>query len=400
LEVLRLARMAWPALAYHNDAALSAEAAAGLFPAPLRASVSQLETWSECPFKHFVRHGLRLGRREDPDVTAVDLSNAYHRVLDGVVADLCDKPGGWQKATAAAAKPVVGNHVAAVGQSLRGDLLHGTARNRYLLGRIERSSRRAVDGLLKSASLGTLRPDAMSIRFGSGKDRPSYTVTTPAGDVVELSGRIDRVDRCGDGYEIVLIDYRLKADAMRLDKVYHGIRLQLFAGALVMNRGPARSRAVGLLDWPITISLQGENHPDDAVQPDDPHFLIRDKPRGVIDAGSISAFHAGFDGSSSPVVSIKINKTGELGDRDRTDAVTAEELESLLGFVERKLGEIAGNITAGEIAVKPYMIGEETPCPRCDYRSVCRFEPGINTYHQLQRMKRTEVLAKVTEAGA
>ena len=51
----------------------------------------------------------------------------------------------------------------------------------------------------------------------------------------------------------------------------------------------------------------------------------------------------------------------------------------------------------GVIEAKPYRIGKETPCGHCEYRSVCRFDPAINSYLMLAPMKRSEVLAKVVE---
>jgi ATP-dependent helicase/DNAse subunit B len=43
------------------------------------------------------------------------------------------------------------------------------------------------------------------------------------------------------------------------------------------------------------------------------------------------------------------------------------------------------------------MIGRQPPCPHCDFRSVCRFEPGVNSYRMLNAMKREEVLKEVTD---
>ncbi|HEY1628260.1 MAG TPA: 3'-5' exonuclease, partial [Tepidisphaeraceae bacterium] len=56
-------RQAWPALAYVNDAKLSQDVSARLFHSPLNASVSRIETFAACPFRHFVRYGLQLAER-------------------------------------------------------------------------------------------------------------------------------------------------------------------------------------------------------------------------------------------------------------------------------------------------------------------------------------------------
>src|SRR5438876_10236520 len=69
----RARRLAWPALRYVNEATLSPETAARLFPPPLRASAAQLETFAACPFRHFLRYGLGLSERQAQGVTALDL---------------------------------------------------------------------------------------------------------------------------------------------------------------------------------------------------------------------------------------------------------------------------------------------------------------------------------------
>src|SRR5262249_20284717 len=51
IDVMRF--RAWRALTYDNHAKLSPELAAELFSSPLRASVSRIETFATCPFKHF-----------------------------------------------------------------------------------------------------------------------------------------------------------------------------------------------------------------------------------------------------------------------------------------------------------------------------------------------------------
>jgi len=50
--------------------------------------------------------------------------------------------------------------------------------------------------------------------------------------------------------------------------------------------------------------------------------------------------------------------------------------------------------------VRPYRIGLVTPCPHCEFRSVCRFDPAINSYLNLEPMKRSEVLEVLREGEA
>jgi len=47
----------------------------------------------------------------------------------------------------------------------------------------------------------------------------------------------------------------------------------------------------------------------------------------------------------------------------------------------------------------PYRMNRVTPCPRCEYRSVCRFEPSINRYNNLEPVGREDALARMSDGG-
>ena len=40
--------------------------------------------------------------------------------------------------------------------------------------------------------------------------------------------------------------------------------------------------------------------------------------------------------------------------------------------------------------------GEETPCSRCDYRAVCKFDWQINEYRSIESVNKTEFLNGLT----
>jgi ATP-dependent helicase/nuclease subunit B len=62
-----------------------------------------------------------------------------------------------------------------------------------------------------------------------------------------------------------------------------------------------------------------------------------------------------------------------------------------LKLVSAKLGELADGILSGKIDVTPYRLNDTSPCPRCEYKSVCRFDPAINRYNHLKPIGREEV---------
>jgi ATP-dependent helicase/nuclease subunit B len=98
------------------------------------------------------------------------------------------------------------------------------------------------------------------------------------------------------------------------------------------------------------------------------------------------------------VVQFSINKDGSFGRRGQSDICDEDEFRTLIDFVERKIADLAGRIVAGEVAVRPYLAGNISACARCDYRSICRFEPGVNRYRILDPLSREEAIAKMGAA--
>jgi len=97
------------------------------------------------------------------------------------------------------------------------------------------------------------------------------------------------------------------------------------------------------------------------------------------------------------VVALRIKADGTIGYKDKTDACEHDEFLAMLRVVERKLGELGDRILSGQIDISPYRLGQLSPCSRCEYSSVCRFDVAFNGYNFLSRMTRPEVLLKAMQ---
>src|SRR4030095_4051649 len=138
IDVMRF--RAWKALQYRNEAQLSRPVVAKLFASPLRASVTRIETFAACPFKHFAKFGLRLREREDDqEVSSLDLGNVFHHVLERIVETMLGERKGWADLREDQRKEMIASFAQQVGKDLRGEILLSNARNRYLLARIEKT---------------------------------------------------------------------------------------------------------------------------------------------------------------------------------------------------------------------------------------------------------------------
>lgn len=399
----RMRHLAWRAIGYANQAALSADIAAQLFKTPLEASARQIETFATCPFKHYLRYGLGLAGRGATGVSAMDLSQVYHQVLDIVVKEALERNAEWQELGRVVTPEMIHGYAQAVGQTLRGELMLSTARNKYLLGRVERTLGEVVASQAEMMRRGQFRPGFTSVGFGEKGPLPALRVTTPGGREAVLRGSIDRVDVPPAGDHVAVFDYKLSTGALSMQDVYYGTSLQLLTYLLVLQANGEELAGrpltpVAAFYLPLVRRLGDVKHPDEALDPASPRFHLRAKPRGVFDAEYLDALDASLENASySDVVAAYKNKDGQLGRRNASDAADPAEFAALLGFVHRRLGELADRIVTGDVEVAPYYINRQTPCPRCDYRSVCRFETSVNRYAVRDGMGREDALRRIVD---
>jgi ATP-dependent helicase/nuclease subunit B len=392
---------AWRALGYSNDAHLSSAVARRLFRSPLHSSVTQIETYAACPYKHFAAYGLKLRLREEPDLTALDLGNLCHSVLEQVVRQVLALRADWCTLQPKLTDQMVHGFCEQIGQTLRGELMLSSARNKYVLQHVERTLSQLLAAQQAAMRCGRFRPAAAEVGFGvDGGRLDALVLATPRGSAVHLHGKVERIDVNERTWQCAVIDYKLTGDKLALQRVYHGLALQLLTYLLVLRENGAK-----LLDRPLTPvaafyvqvlrRLKRVDHPGEAVTPDEPEFDLQIKPRGLFDIACAEDLDTALAGGASKVVSLVKTKDGRISRRG-SDAVESAEFSALLGYVARRIGELADQIIEGQIAASPYRLGAESPCPHCDFRSVCRFDPAINRYNTLERL---DVLAKVMEGG-
>ncbi|MDB5289756.1 MAG: ATP-dependent deoxyribonuclease subunit [Phycisphaerales bacterium] len=404
IDVLR--QRAWPALRYTNEAALAADLRELLFRAPLSADISQLETFAACPFKHFARYGLRLHAREGEEVGAQDLGRIYHQLLEKLVAQALiarsdAQPDPLQTITG----EMIRSAARTAGRALRGEIMLGSARNRYLLSRVERTLEQVLATQREMMKRSRFRPAHTGVAFGEGGRLPALVVTTPRGNEVSLHGKIDRIDTHQDDGKFAVFDYKLSVSPLSLQKVYHGLSMQLLTYLLVLQSG-----GEALAGRPLTpaagfylqlLRFFGDvKHPDEALDPADPRFFLSLKPRGVFHSDALPDLDTDCAEGHSMVVQAYVKKGGSFGYRDTSDVAEAEEFLALLAHVRRRIGEIADQILSGTIDITPSRLNRESPCPQCEFRGVCRFETTVNRYRILPAMKRDDVLVKLKEEAA
>lgn len=395
-------RQALGALVYENHASLQAGSVAKLYPETLHTSVSRLETFATCPFKHFAEWNLRLEPRRTVRLQPVDIGRVCHAVLEDFIkrliadgrslVELGDEE--LRDRLQASLDAMLGRLPEAAAASL--------ARDRFVIARSRAQIERVLRTQQTIAALGSFRPREAELRFGfeEGEGLGPLEIDTPDGRRVLLRGVIDRVDLADGpaGRLGMVIDYKRTRDK-RLDLagVYHGLSLQLLAYLLVLRQHGERLAGgpiepAGALYVSLFESYDRVEHPEDAADDQGDPSAGTFRPRGLLNLDHVGTLdHAFAESGRSGVYQVTLRKDGGLSNVNTSDAAPREDFDRLLEHTGGMIGRHADAILDGKVEVEPYRLGTFSPCSWCDLWAVCRFESPTSRVRSLDRLNRTAI---------
>jgi ATP-dependent helicase/nuclease subunit B len=233
-----------------------------LFGQRLRTSVSRLEKFATCPFAHFSAYGLKLQERPLYKLGAPDLGHFFHAALKGFVDYLDTEKLEWATLSPGDCREITRSVVDRLLPKLQNEILLSTNRYRYLSRKLRRTVERSALVLTEHARRGTFRPVGVEIGFGKGEKLPPLICDLGNGIIMELTGRIDRVDlaRGEAGGYFRVIDYKSSIQKLSLEEIYYGLKLQLltYLEVILENAeilGGHQAIPAGLLYFPVKDPL-------------------------------------------------------------------------------------------------------------------------------------------------
>ncbi|MFQ5410718.1 MAG: PD-(D/E)XK nuclease family protein [Phycisphaerae bacterium] len=383
------------------EATLSKTAAAALWPKPHRASVSRLESFAQCPFRHFAQYGLDLSERPKHEISPMHMGSLYHEILERFVNEMVTegtrltewKPEQIHDRLMALCEQIIPSYTDQL------NLDAGDGKKVFRRGR--RELLLAVEGQRATLGRSPLKPGMVEKQFGDGRNDalPAFELASSNDTTVFIRGKIDRVDLLSEGDRTfaVVLDYkRKKREKLRLDRVYHGLSLQLLAYLLVIRDhggGGDDTQIIpaGAFYLPLIAGHIKVKHPAEAEE--EKFRPFKDfMPRGIVDFDWIDTLDPTLVRGPSDIFSVTRRSDGKISNFNTSDAVGSDALPALLEHVRQKMTELAGDWIGGDIEVRPYRIGKETACTFCPYRSVCRFEYVSGQVRRLAPMNRTQVI--------
>lgn len=389
----------------YRDSGLSAVVASALYGKYLENSVTRLETYAACAYRHFLQYGLTLREREEFSFENVDMGNVYHAVLEQFAGKLAESGYTWFDFPETFADSTVQTALEAYAASYGDTVLYSSARNEYAITRMGRILTRTVLTLQKQLKKGSFRPDAYELSFRFTEDLDSVNVTLSEQEKMRLQGRIDRIDVAEDEEHVYVkvVDYKSGNKHFDLAALYYGLQLQL---VVYMN---------------AAMEVEAKRHPGKEVVPaallyyhiDDPtvetpvelteeeineQITRQLRMNGVVSSepGIVERLDGEME-DKSDVIPVERKKDGSFS--ARSSVLSREELKTVSDYVSKKMAGIGREILDGSISLNPYETGSEEACTWCAFKRVCGFEasmPGCEK-RKLEAMDGADALEKMQE---
>lgn len=389
-------------------ARLSEAAVRRLYGAELHTSVSQLESYAACPFKHFAESSLKLRPRPVAELEAVDVGRLHHAVLEDFVGGLTQRHIALADLSAEQLTDTLRESCARVAEAMRAGEVVSVARDRYVTRRMAGYLARVVRAQQRLAKMGQARTLRTEVPFGFSRAGalPGLSITTPQGRRIVLRGFIDRVDvaELTDECLGIVVDYKRSSELkLEASEVFHGLSLQLLAYALVVaEHGETLTgrpiRPVAALYVPMTPAYESRKHPSAAGKSSDKEedapLLGLSKPRGAIHRDGVAVLHPTFS-EWSDGYGLYLKKDGNLGNVGRSDAYEPESFDALLRHTKGRMGSLADAMLDGDIAVRPVRLKTFTACSWCTMSPVCRIDALLGGYRFVEPYTRAELMAKL-----
>ena len=342
---------------------LDAVQARGLYGRPV-SSVSRLETFAQCPYKHFVRYGLAPKEEQRPGVDIAELGTIYHEAAEQFTRMVTQLPE-FPDVSQAVCDRLMDEAVAPLIDEWRASPLGESKRGEAVARTIRRTAKRTARNIISQYADSSFRPIQTEFVFGQNGISP-IMLELADGSFVYLQGRIDRVDMAADG-AVRIIDYKSGGKKFDPTLVYWGLQLQLLLYmAAAMARIPG-SRAAGFFYCRIEDpTVKTEERMKEEVEKQ----IAKKLSLSGITLSDVSILRA-----QGGVHAGMVTKEGKPNGRYASSMVTDEGMEHLIEFARKKATSLAGDIYTGMIDDSPYERGAMNACQNCDYASICTFDP-------------------------
>ena len=337
-------------------------------------SVSRLETFAQCPYRHFVRYGLSPQEEIKPGVDRAELGTLYHEAAEQFTRALTQLPqfpdvdeATCRQLMDEATRPLIAKwRLSPLGESERGAAI---AR------RITRTAQRAAKNIAGQFAGSRFAPLRFEMVFGRDGAAP-IILELPDGSHVYLQGRIDRIDVLdGEPRHIRVVDYKSGTKKFDPTMAYYGIQLQLLLYLAAAMENTPDAQAAGFFYCCIADpTVKSESRIKEEIE----RQIAKKLSLAGVSLCDVEILRAQDERHAA-----MITREGKPSALYRASMTDKAGMDAMVSFARRKACELAGGVYGGVIEDAPAAHGAYLACAHCDYAAVCGFDPTRKGRRQL-----------------
>ena len=333
-------------------------------------TISRVETFGSCPYRHFLQYGLGLVPTGTYTFQRNEQGTFNHDVLQ-IFLDRAMKLPEWPNLSEETQTKLLNQILRERVKKWDGGILTSDTMHRYQGAGIIRGVRTSIASMMRSFQQKPhFLPMAAEVPFGTpdatGKTRiPAIQIKTSDGNTVAFSGRIDRIDvlETADGKKyFMIVDNKMSNKEVKQNSIVAGLQLQLPLYIRAARLGLDGYEAAGGLYQPIKDVL---------VASEDTDQINTQIDKELQTSGMI------LDEELVQEAAKPVRIARRLDTNDTVSAVSADEMYAV---EDCAIGAVADRVTLiyrGEVSPKPVKDGMESPCTWCDHPSACKHDSTI-----------------------
>ena len=334
-----------------------------------RLSVSRLEQFASCPYRHFIDYGLRPVKQETFTFEHSDAGTFFHSALDQYMKRAASDEH-WPYFTPEQVDSYMDTICAELTEEWNDTPLRENALGEWKGEGYLRRVHRAAQVLTKFAANSEFRTIATEQEFGTPGGLPPIVMTLADGSHASIRGTIDRIDTWenGEGVWLRIVDNKSREKKPDPVRMATGEQLQLMIYLKAVANSMPGTRLAGALFFPVE-----DKEVDTAA--DDPGQIESDRLKDARMKGLVTAREdviRAMDRDIRPFSVDKVfNKDGSVS-KSAPWAVDEDTLRVFMDKAVEKAGELCERMRDGEIEASPGEDSTGSVCRYCEYSAICR----------------------------
>lgn len=372
------------ALKYTNIAeTIKKENIERLYGSTLKASISRLEQYIQCPFSFHLKYGLKLKEEEEYKIKPLDTGAFMHKIIDTFFERISDINIDEEK-TEKIIDEIINEEL-----KLEGNYIFSSSPKFIVLtNRLKKAVKESIKYIMYQIKSSDFEVAGNEVEFNEKIGN------------MEIYGKIDRMDigKNEDGEYIRIIDYKSSDYDINLNQVIAGRQIQLMTYIDAISRQENKEPA-GIFYFKLMepIIKDSKNLSDEEIE-----NRIRKsfKMNGLIlaDIKVVKMMDKKLETGYSDIIPVYVDTKGNLN-MSKSRVITKEDFSNLQKTVRKIIKQISNEILNGKIEIKPMYdkSGKKASCEQCSYKSICAFNPKINSYEYLQKKTKEEILDEIRQ---